>query len=196
MYPSFRINCLWGTHAPNHNMKLDPKVIGRFEIPWILFHIWPHLLKEWGFIPSFPTFNNDIHQQICRIMTFVSNSEREILTNMRFIVTFSFRYHHITLIWDPRYPQFTPVLIRALELWYHDPNVTTPVLKLMTELMQNRSQRLHFGVSSPNGILLFRECSKVLVAYGKLTVVLYAVSFYPEVEKHSKLPHRYKICYH
>ena len=57
-------------------------------------------------------------------------------------------------------------MIRALELWYHDPNVTTPVLKLMAELMQNRSQRLHFGVSSPNGILLFRECCKVMVAYG------------------------------
>ncbi|CAB4007068.1 exportin-7 [Paramuricea clavata] len=70
------------------------------------------------------------------------------------------------MLFDWIYPQFTPVLVRALELWYHDPNVTTPVLKLMTELMQNRSQRLHFGVSSPNGILLFRECSKVLVAYG------------------------------
>ncbi|XP_046851290.1 exportin-7-like isoform X2 [Xenia sp. Carnegie-2017] len=70
------------------------------------------------------------------------------------------------MLFDWIYPRFTPVLIRALELWYHDPNVTTPVLKLMAELMQNRSQRLHFGVSSPNGILLFRECCKVMVAYG------------------------------
>ena len=30
-------------------------------------------------------------------------------------------------------------MIRALELWYHDPAVTTPVLKLFAELAQNRS---------------------------------------------------------
>ena len=36
----------------------------------------------------------------------------------------------------------------------------------MAELVQNRSQRLHFDVSSPNGILLFRVTSEMIVAYG------------------------------
>ena len=66
-----------------------------------------------------------------------------------------------------RYPSYTAVLQRALELWYHEPQVTTPVLKLLTELVQNRSQRLHFDVSSPNGILLFRETSSMITAYGE-----------------------------
>lgn len=66
----------------------------------------------------------------------------------------------------PRYPTYTSVLLRAIEWWYHDPNVSTPVLKLMAELVQNRSQRLHFDVSSPNGILLFRVTSEMIVAYG------------------------------
>ena len=48
-----------------------------------------------------------------------------------------------------------------------DPQVTTPVLKLFAELVQNRSQRLQFDVSSPNGILLFREASKIICTYGK-----------------------------
>ena len=30
-----------------------------------------------------------------------------------------------------------------------------------------RSQRLQFDVSSPNGILLFREISKMIVCYGE-----------------------------
>lgn len=64
------------------------------------------------------------------------------------------------------YPTYTSVLLRAIEWWYHDPNVSTPVLKLMAELVQNRSQRLHFDVSSPNGILLFRVTSEMIVAYG------------------------------
>ena len=44
--------------------------------------------------------------------------------------------------------------------------VTTPILKLFAELVQNRSQRLQFDVSSPNGILLFREASKIICSYG------------------------------
>ena len=38
----------------------------------------------------------------------------------------------------------------------------------MIELLQNRSQRLQFEVSSPNGILLFREASNMLVTYGNV----------------------------
>ena len=45
--------------------------------------------------------------------------------------------------------------------------VTTPILKLFAELVQNRSQRLQFDVSSPNGILLFREASKIICSYGE-----------------------------
>lgn len=44
--------------------------------------------------------------------------------------------------------------------------MTTPVLKLFAELVQNRSQRLQFDASSPNGILLFREASKIICSYG------------------------------
>lgn len=36
----------------------------------------------------------------------------------------------------------------------------------MAEFVLNKAQRLTFDTSSPNGILLFREVSKLLVAYG------------------------------
>lgn len=36
----------------------------------------------------------------------------------------------------------------------------------MAEFVLNKAQRLTFDTSSPNGILLFREVSKVIVAYG------------------------------
>ena len=38
------------------------------------------------------------------------------------------------------YPKYTGILLEALSLWYHNPAVTTPVLKLMAELVLNRSQ--------------------------------------------------------
>ena len=50
--------------------------------------------------------------------------------------------------------------------------VTTPLLKFMAEFVLNKSQRLTFDSSSPNGILLFREVSKLTVAYGSRIVSL------------------------
>uniref|UniRef100_A0AAR2KVF4 Importin N-terminal domain-containing protein n=1 Tax=Pygocentrus nattereri TaxID=42514 RepID=A0AAR2KVF4_PYGNA len=69
------------------------------------------------------------------------------------------------MLFDWIYPSYIPILQRAIELWYHVPACTTPVLKLMAELVHNRSQRLQFDVSSPNGILLFRETSKMITTY-------------------------------
>jgi len=42
------------------------------------------------------------------------------------------------MLFDWLYPAYTPVLHRAIEIWYNEPSVTTPVLKLMAELAQNR----------------------------------------------------------
>ncbi|XP_055712629.1 ran-binding protein 16 isoform X2 [Phlebotomus papatasi] len=89
------------------------------------------------------------------------------------------------------YPDYTPILIRAIELWGHDPTVTTPILKLFAEFVHNRSQRLHFDVSSPNGVLLFREASKVICTYGSRVLTL-------EVHKNQEYQMRLKgmsVCF-
>ncbi|XP_039497875.1 ran-binding protein 16 isoform X2 [Drosophila santomea] len=64
------------------------------------------------------------------------------------------------------YADYLPILLRAMELWAHDPAVTTPILKLFAELVHCRTQRLAGNVSSPMGILLFREASKLICIYG------------------------------
>ncbi|XP_047411294.1 ran-binding protein 17 isoform X3 [Sciurus carolinensis] len=81
-----------------------------------------------------------------------------------------------TMLFDWMYPAYLPVLQRAVEQWYAEPACTTPILKLMAELMQNRSQRLNFDVSSPNGILLFREASKMICTYGNQILSLGSLS--------------------
>ncbi len=50
--------------------------------------------------------------------------------------------------------------------------VTTPLLKFMCEFVLNKAQRLTFDSSSPNGILLFQEVSKLIVAYGSRILLL------------------------
>lgn len=70
------------------------------------------------------------------------------------------------LLFEWLYPAHTPLLLRAAEHWTDTPEVTTPLLKFMAEFVVNKTQRLTFDSSSPNGILLFREVSKLIVAYG------------------------------
>eukprot|EP00965_Chrysotila_dentata_P203476 6181744-Pleurochrysis_carterae.AAC.2 len=55
---------------------------------------------------------------------------------------------------------------RAAATYYAMPEVTTPLLKLYAELVYNKAQRLTFDSSSPNGILLFRDASSIVVSYG------------------------------
>jgi len=71
------------------------------------------------------------------------------------------------LLFEWMYPTHTPMLLRAVEVWGDRPEVTTPLLKFLAEFVLNKTQRLTFESSSPNGILLFREVSKLLVAYGQ-----------------------------
>jgi hypothetical protein len=75
-------------------------------------------------------------------------------------------------LFDWLYPRYLPLFTKAIEYWYNEPFVTTPILKLMAELVQNRSQRLTFEISSPNGILLFREASRLVCTYGSRILTL------------------------
>lgn len=70
------------------------------------------------------------------------------------------------LLFDWLYPSHMPLLLKAVAHWTDTPEVTTPLLKFMAEFVLNKLQRLTFDSSSPNGILLFREVSKLIVAYG------------------------------
>ncbi|CAL1139660.1 unnamed protein product, partial [Cladocopium goreaui] len=72
------------------------------------------------------------------------------------------------LVDNPKNPSINRVNLfsRALDAWWDDPEVTTPLLKFMAEFVHNKAQRITFDQSSPNGILLFREASAILVTYG------------------------------
>ena len=40
------------------------------------------------------------------------------------------------MLFEWLYPTYTPILLRAVAIWFADPTVTTPILKLMAELVQ------------------------------------------------------------
>jgi hypothetical protein len=69
-----------------------------------------------------------------------------------------------SLLFDWMYPGHFRAVLCCLEAFADTPAVTTPLLKFVSEFVFNKSQRLTFDSSSPNGILLFREVSTGLVA--------------------------------
>ena len=70
------------------------------------------------------------------------------------------------LLFDMVYPQHFPTLLHCLEVWKHEPSVSTPILRFLAEFVHNKAQRISFGGTSANGVLLFREVSKCCVIYG------------------------------
>ncbi|KAJ2804191.1 hypothetical protein H4R20_002606 [Coemansia guatemalensis] len=68
-------------------------------------------------------------------------------------------------VFDWLCPARMPLVQRCVRMSV-DVHVQIAALKLLAELVYNRTQRLNFDVSSPNGILLFRDASEAICAYG------------------------------
>lgn len=68
------------------------------------------------------------------------------------------------MLFDALYPVHFELFTRAAES--DNPEVMVSLLRFMHEFVTNKGQRITFERSSPNGILLFREASRVVVAYG------------------------------
>eukprot|EP01062_Namystynia_karyoxenos_P054833 TRINITY_DN453_c0_g1_i1.p1 TRINITY_DN453_c0_g1~~TRINITY_DN453_c0_g1_i1.p1 ORF type:complete len:1120 (+),score=403.14 TRINITY_DN453_c0_g1_i1:101-3460(+) len=60
-----------------------------------------------------------------------------------------------------------PLMLRICHAFAGDSAVAVPLLRFYSDFVNNRSQRISFESSSPNGILLFREASGMLKAYGQ-----------------------------
>ncbi|ORX56804.1 hypothetical protein DM01DRAFT_1334363 [Hesseltinella vesiculosa] len=109
------------------------------------------------------------------------------------------------------YPDYMPIVLRGLEASCSSalassasspptPNVTGAItlvshvlLKFLAELVHNRNQRLNFDITSPNGLLLFKDTSRALNMYGRFILDL------PVSQQDRLYPEKYKgimICFH
>lgn len=95
-----------------------------------------------------------------------------VLRDLRGVICTMSNRRTYALFFEWLYPQYTPVLLKICEVFSEAgvPEVTTVLLKFYAEFVHNKSQRIVFDSSSPNGILLFREASRILVTYGTHTL--------------------------
>ena len=77
-----------------------------------------------------------------------------------------------TLVFEWIYPEHMTLVLQTLQIYALDPGVTVPLLKFMSELVLNKNQRLTFDYSSPNGIKLFWEVSKIVCQHGERLIAM------------------------
>ena len=70
------------------------------------------------------------------------------------------------MLWEWLHPHKLAVAVRLVETFWDAPEVTTTVLRLFAELMDNHHGRIRFGATSADGIILFKQASTVLHTYG------------------------------
>ncbi|CAI5453025.1 unnamed protein product [Caenorhabditis angaria] len=90
------------------------------------------------------------------------------------------------ILFEWMYPNVFNILQFAVEKWPESADVTTPILRLLSELVQNRQQRLKFEMGSCSAVLLFKETSKIITIYGDRLLSL------PECSKDRVYKDRYK----
>ncbi|CAB3396860.1 unnamed protein product [Caenorhabditis bovis] len=90
------------------------------------------------------------------------------------------------ILFEWMYPKVFNILLFSVERWTDCADVTTPIIRLLSELVQNRQQRLKFEMSSCSAVLLFKETSKIITVYGERLLAL------PKVPKERVYKERYK----
>jgi exportin-7 len=74
---------------------------------------------------------------------------------------------HFNLFLDWFYPDYMSIVLRGMEAWVQDTSVANSLLKFMAEFVHNKNQRLNFDISSPNGVLIFKDASQLVCTYGR-----------------------------
>ena len=111
-----------------------------------------------------------------------------ICCNLRGVAAATHNTRTYTMLFDVLYPNVFPIFAKAIAQCHDFPALTTAVLKFMIEFVENKMQRITFGHCSPNGILLFREVSKIANAFGRVALVAFK-QHVPPAELYKK---RYK----
>jgi len=90
-----------------------------------------------------------------------------LFRDLRGLINAIFTSKIYRIFFDWIYPTNFHIFLRMFETWWDTPSVVIPMLRFFEEFIDQKSQRIQFPCSSPDGIILFKETSKVLNTYGE-----------------------------
>ncbi|KAF7729675.1 hypothetical protein EC973_004048 [Apophysomyces ossiformis] len=121
----------------------------------------------------------------------VQRALRDIFIDLRGFLSPIQDRRNFLYFFDWFHPDYMAILLRAIEAWSPDPIVNT-LLNFLAEFVHNKNQRLHFEVSSPNGILMFRDANQAICSFGRKILEKQVT------DESSKYPYKYKgiaLCF-
>ena len=72
---------------------------------------------------------------------------------------------NFALFFDWFYPEFFPIIAKALTSFIHDDELVLIIFKFLGELVNNRCSRLRFDTWNINGLVVFKEAAKISIQY-------------------------------
>ena len=73
------------------------------------------------------------------------------------------------LFFDWFYPEYFPIIAKALDSFIQDDEVVLIIFKFLAEILNNRCSRLRFDTWNINGLIVFKEAAKISIQYLQLT---------------------------
>lgn len=95
-----------------------------------------------------------------------------LCTALRGICAGAVSHEAYNMFWEWLYPRYLGTVLRLAETWYDTHQVSTPVLKFVAELVHNKAHRITWPLASANGVILFKEVSKLLQIYAPRALAL------------------------
>ncbi|KAG1495601.1 hypothetical protein G6F54_007056 [Rhizopus delemar] len=116
---------------------------------------------------------------------------RDIFIDLHGFISSIQSRRHFLFFFDWFYNHHSSLLLHAVEAWSPDPIVNT-LLTFYLEYASNKNQRLGFDISSPNGILIFKDASHIICSYNQ------QLSKQPEPSADQAYDYKYKgisLCF-
>ena len=164
---------LLSNHGPSNLLFLNQKINTRERTEFY------KTLARLVFIGDYDNLLQPFMQPIINVLiqlnTSLNNGQRNenqknaligVCRDLRGIFSAALGSHTYGLLFNFIYPKHIRPLSIASKVWGDTPEVMNPLLKFFMELVNTKGMRIKFPPSSPNGILLFREISSVVVSYG------------------------------
>lgn len=104
-----------------------------------------------------------------------------LLRDLGGILQSTFNKNSFECLFEWLYPKCFRILLKVVTAYYNYAPVLGPLLQFLKTISNNTSARLSFEVSSPNGIILFKEVSQILIAFREL------LSFHLFCDHHPKI---------
>lgn len=127
------------------------------------------------FIENFDTYISQLNRIIQEIFNLDENQLRalpnakteliKLFYILKGIISGLNSTKHFGLFFEWFYPDYFQIITRALAVFIEDDELTYIIFKFLLELLNNRGGRLRFDTWNINGLVIFKETSKIINDY-------------------------------